>query len=231
MMMTNRNSNQNSKRHLFIYMTALIQQFRANGHIRTAETYQATLNSFRKFRGESDIPLHKINAEIIEAYEAFLNAASLSPNTVSIYMRILRATYNRAVEQELAKQTFPFRRVYTGNEKTRKRALPIAKLKQLKTIDISRHKSLDFARDMFMLSFYMRGMSFIDMAFLKKKISPTATSPIAEERQDRNSPSAGQVRCKEYSTATPKTIQNIFYRSLLRNPLTKGASTATQATI
>ncbi len=54
MMMTNRNSNQNSKRHLFIYMTALIQQFRANGHIRTAETYQATLNSFRKFRGESD---------------------------------------------------------------------------------------------------------------------------------------------------------------------------------
>ena len=169
MMMTNRNSNQNSKRHLFIYMTALIQQFRANGHIRTAETYQATLNSFRKFRGESDIPLHKIHAEIIEAYEAFLNAASLSPNTVSFYMRILRATYNRAVEQELAKQTFPFRRVYTGNEKTRKRALPIAKLKQLKTIDISRHKSLDFARDMFMLSFYMRGMSFIDMAFLKKK--------------------------------------------------------------
>lgn len=28
--------------------------------------------------------------------------------------------------------------------------------------------SLDFARDMFLMSFYLRGMSFIDMAFLKK---------------------------------------------------------------
>lgn len=28
--------------------------------------------------------------------------------------------------------------------------------------------SADFARDMFMLSFYLRGMSLMDMAFLRK---------------------------------------------------------------
>ena len=35
-------------------------------------------------------------------------------------------------------------------------------------MDLSAKPSLDFARDMFLFSFYTRGMSFIDMAYLKK---------------------------------------------------------------
>ena len=35
-------------------------------------------------------------------------------------------------------------------------------------MDLSLTPVLDFARDMFLMSFYLRGMSFIDMAFLKK---------------------------------------------------------------
>ena len=38
----------------------------------------------------------------------------------------------------------------------------------LRTLDLSRTPALDYARDMFMMSFCLRGMSFIDMAFLKK---------------------------------------------------------------
>lgn len=35
-------------------------------------------------------------------------------------------------------------------------------------MDLSNFSELDYARDIFMLSFFMRGMSFIDMAYLKK---------------------------------------------------------------
>jgi integrase len=35
-------------------------------------------------------------------------------------------------------------------------------------MDLSHSQSMEFARDMFMFSFYTRGMSFVDMAFLKK---------------------------------------------------------------
>ena len=49
-----------------------------------------------------------------------------------------------------------------------KRALPLATLKKIRTLDLSRTPALDYARDMFMMSFCLRGMSFIDMAFLKK---------------------------------------------------------------
>ena len=61
-----------------------------------------------------------------------------------------------------------FRKVYTGVDKTVKRALPLTSIRKIRSLDLSLSPSLDFARDMFMMSFYLRGMSFIDMAFLKK---------------------------------------------------------------
>lgn len=57
---------------------------------------------------------------------------------------------------------------YTGVDKTVKRALPLAVIKKIKALDISMAPALDYARDMFLMSFYLRGMNFIDMAFLKK---------------------------------------------------------------
>ena len=90
-------------------------------------------------------------------------------NTVSFYMRILRAGYNRAVEKGLTVQRFPFRHVYTGVEKTTKRAVPLHVIKQLKSLDLSLEPAKAYARDMLLFSFYTRGMSMVDMAFLKKK--------------------------------------------------------------
>ena len=90
-------------------------------------------------------------------------------NTISFYMRILRAVYNRAVEKKLVEQNHPFRHVYTGIDKTVKRAVHIKVIKALKALDLSLRPSLEFARDMFLFSFFTRGMSFIDMAYLQKK--------------------------------------------------------------
>jgi integrase len=84
-------------------------------------------------------------------------------------MRILRAVYNRAVEKELTANRCPFKHVYTGIDKTIKRAISLKEIRQIKNLNLAVHPSLDFARDMFLFSFYTRGMSFIDMAYLKKK--------------------------------------------------------------
>ena len=111
-----------------------------------------------------------MNQETIEAYEAYLKKnGRLSLNTISFYMRILRAVYNRAVEKELTTQRFPFRHVYTGIEKTIKRAIPQPIIRQIKEKELLTGSSVDYARDMFLFSFYTRGMSFVDMAYLKKK--------------------------------------------------------------
>ena len=83
-------------------------------------------------------------------------------------MRILRSVYNRAVERGFVRQVYPFRRVYTGIDRTVKRAVPVATIRALKVLDLSTKPHLAFARDMFLFSFYTRGMSFVDMAYLGK---------------------------------------------------------------
>ena len=153
---------------LFNYMESIIAKLKQNGKVRTSETYKSTLNSFKKFRKDEDIMLDCLTSEIMEAYEAWHHKRGVAPNTISFYTRILRAVYNRAVEDDIIENRNPFRKVYTGVDKTVKRALPLPVIKKIKALDLSLTPSLDLARDMFLMSFYLRGMSFIDMAFLKK---------------------------------------------------------------
>ena len=153
---------------LFNFMHGVIAQLKQLGKIRTSETYTATLKSFMAFRESQDVPLDGISSDMMLLYEAHLKTRDVSMNTISFYMRNLRAVYNRAAEKGLTPQNNPFRHVYTGVDKTIKRAIPIKEIKALKELDLSLKPSLDFARDMFMFSFYTRGMSFIDMAYLKK---------------------------------------------------------------
>ena len=154
---------------LFGFMEEVIVNLRKLGKIRFSETYTATLNSFCRFREEKDVALDKVDSDIMIAYEAYLKTSGVSLNSSSFYMRNLRAVYNRAVEKELTPQRFPFKHVYTGIGKTVKRAVPIKVIKQIKEMDLSYSSSLDFARDMFLFSFYTRGMSLVDMAYLRKK--------------------------------------------------------------
>ena len=153
---------------LFTFMHGVIAQLKQLGKVRTSETYTATLKSFMAFRENQDVPLDGITSDLMLLYEAHLKARNIRMNTISFYMRNLRAVYNRAVEKGLTPQNNPFRHVYTGVDKTVKRAIPIKTIKELKELDLSLNPSLDFARDMFLFSFYTRGMSFVDMAFLKK---------------------------------------------------------------
>ena len=130
--------------------------------------YRSTLNSFMRFRKGKDFPISHMDAAMIESYEAYLKQEDVCRNTSSFYMRILRAIYNRAVEQGLILQKFPFRHVYTGIDKTRKRAVSFDIVKQIKHLDLKDSPSSDMAKDAFLLSFYLRGISFIDLAHLKK---------------------------------------------------------------
>lgn len=153
---------------LFSFTTDIIEQLKQLGKVRTSETYTAALASFMKFRNGQDILLCEIDSRTMMLYEAWLRNQEICSNTVSFYMRILRAVYNRAVEKELTEQKYPFKHVYTGIGKTVKRAIPLKAIKHIKELDLTLKPHLDYARDMFLFSFYTRGMSFIDMAYLKK---------------------------------------------------------------
>lgn len=156
-----------SEKFLFIYMEQIIKELEDNRQISTAANYKSTLKSFKRFRNGKNIALSKINDKVIQQYEAYLKNEGIKMNTVSFYMRVMRAVYNRAVEDGLAAEKQLFKNVYTGIDKTEKRAVPLQAIKAIKELYMP-SRALHFARDMFLFSFYTRGMSFVDMAYLKK---------------------------------------------------------------
>lgn len=162
------NPHVNKEYSVFHFMQVQIQRKRQLGKIRSSETYQATLNSFMNFRQGVDLTFDMFDSELMELYEAELRNRGVVRNTSSFYLRILRTNYKLAVEKGLTQDCRPFKRVYCGMDKTVKRCLSFSEIKKMKELDLSLKPALDFARDMFIFSFCTRGMSFVDMAYLKK---------------------------------------------------------------
>ena len=150
------------------FMESVIAQLGRLNRERTSETYSAALSSFMRFRQNKDVQLDDMDADLMMEYEAWLKDKGICPNSTSYYMRNLRAVYNRAVDRELTVQRSPFKHVYTGIDKTVKRAVPLKAVRMIRDLDLRLSPGMEYARDMFMLSFYTRGMSFVDIAYLKK---------------------------------------------------------------
>lgn len=157
-----------NQNYLFNYFTSVSELFKAQGRLRTAESYASTLGCLRRFLNGKDIRLDSLDSQLIEGFQYWLTSRGLSRNSSSFYLRVLRALCRRAIRDGVITAMPSFGNVYTGNERTAKRALPLSKIRQIRNLTLMPGSSADFARDMFMLSFYMRGMSFIDMASLLK---------------------------------------------------------------
>lgn len=152
----------------FNFMENVIIRLKELGKLRTSQTYTSALNSFRGFKNDEDVVFDGFDSDLMESYQAHLSKKGLIPNSISFHMRILRAVYNRAIEKGITEDKRPFRHVYTGVDKTTKRAIDVKTLKKIKDADLGMRPNAAYARDIFLLSFYFRGMSFVDMAYLKK---------------------------------------------------------------
>lgn len=87
----------------------------------------------------------------MQLYETDLHSKGAVCDSSSFYLRIFCAVYNRALKKDLTEQRNPFRHVYTGVNKTIKRAILLSVTKNL---DILLQPNLEFARDMFLFSHY-----------------------------------------------------------------------------
>lgn len=166
---TERFRKQTDKSSLFSFMESLIASYKRHGQYRTSETYLSTLNSLKRFRNNKDVELIDLNEEFIISYEHYLKTEGVQHNTISFYMHRLRAVYNKAVDEGFIEQRYPFKHIKIGIEKTIKRAIPIRYIKKMKALELKESSSKDLARDIFLFSFYTRGMSFVDIAHLQKK--------------------------------------------------------------
>ena len=136
--------------------------------VGTKNNYTNAVNRFIEFRNQKDLTFSQMTADMMEMYQAWLWNRGVGQNTVSFYLRTLRTLHHKAVEAGQATSNDIFAHVQTANVRTAKRAISVKDIRKIEKLDLPRGSSLDKARDMFLFSFYLRGMAFVDMAFLKK---------------------------------------------------------------
>ena len=166
------------------YMQAVIEQLEADKKRSAVHTYTYALKSVTEFYGGEGMPMpvdEVFTPGRLKEYEEWMKLEGmrkkggepkgLSLNTISTYMRNLKAVYNRLADDKvLAYNSKLFDDVYTKVESQTKRALEAEQINMLLHADMEElPKNVRCALAYFLLMFLFRGMPFIDLAYLRKQ--------------------------------------------------------------
>lgn len=157
-------------RYVSTFFLAQIDRLEQEGKMGTARTYRTALTAFEKYAGARRLHFAQVDQAMLSDFEHYLKTIPLQQNTVVFYMSKFRAVYNKARSKGLAGSTpSPFESFPLRTEKTRKLAVGPKVVRQVIQADLESDSRLIAARDLFLFSFYTRGMSFVDMAYLRRE--------------------------------------------------------------
>lgn len=151
----------------------MAMQHQENEKWGTAALYNAVSSAINSFMQNKDIEFDEITPAWLKSFENYLLSNRKTWNTISTYMRILRASYNQAVMSDIAIfRPYLFNKVYTGVVAERENALEAPEVKKLVNLCMSENSGLSpkqqQALQYFVLMFLLKGLPFVDLAYLKK---------------------------------------------------------------
>ena len=155
---------------VFTFLQEQISRQERMKRLGTANTYTSAYLRFKEFRADIDLTFDQLTPDMIEEYEAWLTNRGLMQNTIRFYLRTLHTLLYKAIEEGLLSDDNKlFSRVRLAYVATTKRAISAEDIRAIQQLELPTGSIMTFARDLFMFSFYTRGMSFVDIAYLKKK--------------------------------------------------------------
>lgn len=147
----------------------LAGELKETGRNSTARSYICAVERFISFTNKPEMVFQDINPALLKEFEKRLLMEGKARNTVSMYMRMLRSVCNQANHRNITDLSpLVFKDVFTGTDNCQKRAVSTKLITLLGKMDHDMPWSIAFARDVFLLSFYLRGIPFVDLAFLRK---------------------------------------------------------------
>lgn len=155
----------------FEYTERLIEEQISIQRVGNARIYKSVLNVLKSYRKNKDIRFEEITYDFLKKFEIhFFSKGSNSYNGLSVYMRTIRAIYNRAIKDNIInKESYPFENYKIKSEPTSKRAISQEDIKKIEKLDLKASDPLFHTRNYFLFSFYLMGMPFTDIAHLKKE--------------------------------------------------------------
>lgn len=149
------------------YVDKIITDLKEENRIGNANAYANLKSTFTRLLG-NDVLLHDINETLIHEFIHAMTKDGLSVNSRAVHLREIRALINKAINDNLIEESaYPFKNISIKTQKTRKRAVNKDVIKMVEELDVP--ENLQLYKDLFMFSFYNRGMNFVDIAYLKVK--------------------------------------------------------------
>lgn len=145
-----------------------MKELKDNEQASTYLSYQSALKSLENFGGTC-IPLENITTDWLKRCERFWLSEGKSYSSISIYFRALKCILNRAVRDDILKESsFPFgKNKYEIPEGCgRKLALNLSEIKKVMSYQDGTDDIEEF-RDLWVFSYLCNGINFMDLLFLK----------------------------------------------------------------
>ncbi|WP_373519125.1 phage integrase SAM-like domain-containing protein [Pricia sp.] len=152
----------------FEYGQQLIDEMEEAKRFGNARAYKSAMGALKKFNKKANLRFEEISYNYLKRFETSHFKKGNSVNGLSMYMRTIRAIYNKAIHQGIVSADYyPFKKYKIKSQPTAKRAISKDKIKRILDLKLESDNPLFHARNYFLCSYLMNGISFIDMAYLK----------------------------------------------------------------
>jgi site-specific recombinase XerD len=155
---------------VFDYFDNIINRLIVSGHIKTAEVYKDTRKNLQYYTSKN-LHFSDIDVQFLNGFEEHLIVKGKGGNTIYIYLRTLRALINKAIKEEVCGEKYYAFKKFSLSKyskiKTVKRALSKDEIRKIMLLNTNEWPTLTDSKNIFLFSFYCRGMNFVDIAFLK----------------------------------------------------------------
>lgn len=141
-----------------------IANLKIAGRVGNAKAYQDATNRLIKFAGKKSLRFENIDYRLLEAFTVELLSDEVSVNAIAVYMREIRALYNKAIKTDVVEQKYyPFTKYKIKTTKTISRALSVEEMRKIVRLEIEPNTTMWHSRNYFLLSFYLIGTNFADI--------------------------------------------------------------------
>lgn len=173
---------------VYPYIEQLVVDLIKAKRVGTARSYKCVFGIIKAFTKDHDFGFGALNLDFLKRLEVWhLNKDGNGLNSLAVYMRTIRAIYNKAVAEGLAdKETNPFESYRIRTTKPRKRAITLEAIKKIIELDLTKTPGLEYYRQVFLMSFYLQGMPFADLARLQ--VSNIIDGRVKYDRQKTDKP-------------------------------------------
>ncbi|CAG5082231.1 site-specific integrase [Parvicella tangerina] len=145
----------------------LLTQSKGNGY---AAVFRSSLERFQSYFGKDEILFADVDLAFLRGFEAYCKSRNNKNSTISIYLRPIQTLYKEAIlEGVITSDLNPFERYKIPKaEKTKKRALRIEVIRDIRKLELKPHSALWDAKNYFLFMFNNMGINFVDIAKLEK---------------------------------------------------------------